>query len=68
MRKKVNPNYIQSLNYFDFLCKNSKIYKMQKLGKGFISVMNLKDMGNLINKELNIDPYFLTKLGKKNFN
>ena len=67
VRKKINPSYVQSLNYFDLLCKNNKIYKMQKLGRGFISVMKLKEMGNLINKELNIDPYFLTKLGKNNF-
>ena len=63
VRKLKNKNFIQDLDYFDKNIKKQKIYKSRKLGRGFIGVMDLKEMFAFISREYEKNNYFLTKLG-----
>ena len=63
VRKLKNQNFIQDLDYFDKNIKKQKIYKSRKLGRGFIGVMDLKEMFAFISREYEKNNYFLTKLG-----
>jgi len=62
VRKLKNQNFIQDLDYFDKNIKKQKIYKSRKLGRGFIGVMDLKEMFTFMSKEYKKNNYFFNKI------
>ena len=65
VRKLQNQNFIQDLDYFDKNIKKQKIYKSNRLGRGFIGAMDLKEMFDFMKREYEKNNYFLTKLGNE---
>ena len=60
-----NPDTVASFELFDELARKKQLVRSASIGRGSITVLNVADTYDLVKKEIQKNPWFLTVAGKQ---